>query len=59
MSLFPETLNARLDHPHELPAGKTILLEGEEEYGLRIAVDLWRQRQRLPPPDPNALDLGA
>jgi len=39
MSLFPGTLNVRLDHPYELPVGKVIRLEGAE-YGSRVSVSI-------------------
>jgi len=39
MSLFPGTLNVRLDRPYELPAGKVIRLEGAE-YGSRVSVSI-------------------
>ena len=39
LSLFPGTLNLRLDDPYELPAGKVIRLEGAE-YGSRVSVSI-------------------
>ncbi len=39
MSLFPGTLNLRLDHPYELPVAKVIRLEGAE-YGSRVSVSI-------------------
>ncbi len=39
VSLFPGTLNLRLDQPYELPIGKVIRLEGAE-YGSRVSVSI-------------------
>jgi len=39
MTLFPGTLNLRLDHPYELPPDKVIRLEGHE-YGSRVSVSI-------------------
>ncbi len=39
LSLFPGTLNLRLDHPYELPSAKVIRLEGHE-YDSRVSVSI-------------------
>jgi riboflavin kinase, archaea type len=39
LSLFPGTLNLRLDHPYQLPSAKVIRLEGHE-YGSRVSVSI-------------------